>query len=593
MTKETLTRIKEALTLVPYKPGCYQMYNARGEIIYVGKAKILANRLKSYFTGSHNAKTTQMVSEVDHFEYIITRTETEAFLLELNFIKKNRPRYNIMLMDDKTYPYICVTHEANPRILVTRESKKYTRKGAKLYGPYPNVKACRDIADILNKVYPFRKCNQIPKNKCLYYDMGQCLGPCINKIKHSDYTDYLKQVNSFLNGSSNDLRELLVKKMNKASEDLEFEKAIEYRELISSVDALVEKQTMIINDGVNRDIFGYYVQNDIVCIQVLHSRNGKIIERKGEVFDLVDDLNNVLLSYIYSFYDNNSLDGVKEVLIPYIEGYEILTELYDVKFVVPIRGTKKKLTDLVCENAKNNLDNLQKLKLLQIKRTKEPLYDLAKMLDISYPHIIELFDNSNLFGASPVSAMVRYIDGVKSTNDYRKYKVKTVVGADDYHTMQEVIRRRYKRLLDEKSVLPDMIIVDGAEPQVNAAQAILDELKITTINLIGLGKDDHHRTDYIYYKGKEYHLEKRSDLYLLLENMQDEVHRYAITFFRHTHAKNSLASKLDEIKGVGKNRKLKLMEAFDTLDDIKKASDEKLKSLGLPKDVIENLRKNL
>lgn len=591
MDSKVLEHIKAKLSLVPLKPGCYQMYNKDGVIIYVGKAKLLANRLKSYFTGSHDAKTTQMVSEVVNFEYIITRSETEAFLLEHNFIKEYRPHYNILLMDDKTYPYICLTGETHPRLIVTRNVKLGGKKGAnKLFGPYPNVTACRDTCEILNKVYPFRKCNQIPKKHCLYYDMGQCLAPCENKINKSDYEQYITSVTKFLNGNDTELLNLLKEKMEQASENLEFEKAIEYRNIINSITSLMEKQTMTLNDGKTRDIFGYYVKDEKVCVQVLHMRSGRIIERSGEVFDIVDNLDDLLTSYIYTFYDLKDAIVPSEILIPYIEGVQILSELLEVKIHVPVRGLKKKLVDLVCENAKNNLDNLDKLRLIKLSKTKEPLVELSNLLHIPYPKVIELFDNSNIQGASPISAMVTYIDGIKAPKDYRKYNVKTVVGADDYHTMQEVLTRRYTRVLKDNLRKPNLVIVDGGALQVKAAKAVFKELAINDIYIMGLEKDDRHRTRAIVTSDLvEIEIDKHSNLFLLLEAMQEEVHRFAITFFKETHTKNTFNSILDEIDGIGKRRKMTLLNVFNSEEEMASASIEKLMSLGLPKKVAEQL----
>lgn len=591
MDKEVYNHIKDKLTLVPSKPGCYQMYNKLGVIIYVGKAKNLVNRLRSYFTGSHDAKTTQMVSEVVNFEYIITRTETEAFLLEHNFIKEHRPYYNILLMDDKTYPYICLTKEVHPRLLVTRDiNKGKKRLGNKLFGPYPNVKACRDIVEVLNKVYPFRKCNTIPKKHCLYYDMGQCLAPCENKITQKDYEEYISSCTKFLNGNDVVLLDKLNDLMNTASENLEFEKAIEYRNTINSMKILIDKQTMTLNDGKTRDIFGFYVSDEKVCVQVLHMRHGRIIERNGEVFDLVDNLDDVLISYIYTFYDSLGNIVPAEILIPYIEGVDILNELLQVKILIPIRGLKKKLVDLVIENAKNNLDNLDKLRLLKLSKTKEPLIELSKLLNIEYPKVIELFDNSNIQGASPISAMVTYIDGIKSPKDYRKYNVKTVIGADDYHTMQEVLTRRYSRVLKDNLRKPNLVIVDGGLIQVKAAMIVFEKLGITGIDLIGLEKDDKHRTRAIVTSNlQEINIDKHSNLFLLLEAMQDEVHRFAITFFKEIHTKNTFQSSIDNIKGIGKRRKMILLKNFDSIEEIKQSSIERLNALGFPKDIAKEL----
>ena len=599
MNKEKiLQQIKTKLSLVPKKPGCYQMYNAKGEIIYVGKAKILQNRLKSYFTGSHDAKTTRMLQDVVNFEYIITHSELEAFLLESNFIKKNRPKYNILLMDDKSYPYILITNEENPRLVMTRDVKKeHKKKNQYLFGPYPNAKACRDIVEILNKVYPFRKCHNIPNKACLYSHLNQCLAPCINKCSRNDYTESIKSSMRFLNGSSDELTTILKQKMEEASNNLEFEQALEYRDTINSINEIVEKQTMELNDGLSKDIFGYYSKDGLVAIQVLHMRSGKIIERSGEIFDLIGEIDEAILSYIYQFYDDTNNLVPKEIIIPYLEEYQILSELLTTKVIVPVKGIKKQLLNNVMENAKNNIDNLQKMRLIEIEKTKKPLEDLAKLLDINYPKVIELFDNSNIQGATPVSAMVRYVDGKPSYKDYRKYKVKTVKGPDDYHTMMEVIERRYKRLLAENANLPDMIIVDGGKTQVKAASIVLKKLNIENeITLIGLLKDDHHRTRGMVDRNfNEIFIDKKSDLFLLLEAMQDEVHRFAITFFKTRHNKLSMTSILDEIPGIGKQRKKLLLETYGTVDEIKHTTVEKLKSLGMPgklaKELLETLNK--
>lgn len=596
--EEILQQIKTKLSLVPKKPGCYQMYNAKGEIIYVGKAKILQNRLKSYFTGSHDAKTTRMLQDVVNFEYIITHSELEAFLLESNFIKKNRPKYNILLMDDKSYPYILITNEENPRLVMTRDVKKeHKKKNQYLFGPYPNAKACRDIVEILNKVYPFRKCHNIPNKACLYSHLNQCLAPCINKCSRNDYTESIKSAMRFLNGSSDELTTILKQKMEEASNNLEFEQAMEYRDTINSINEIVEKQTMELNDGLSKDIFGYYSKDGLVAIQVLHMRSGKIIERSGEIFDLIGEIDEAILSYIYQFYDDTNNLVPKEIIIPYLEEYHILSELLTTKVIVPVKGIKKQLLNNVMENAKNNIDNLQKMRLIEIEKTKKPLEDLAKLLDINYPKVIELFDNSNIQGATPVSAMVRYVDGKPSYKDYRKYKVKTVKGPDDYHTMMEVIERRYKRLLAENANLPDMIIVDGGKTQVKAASIVLKKLNIENeITLIGLLKDDHHRTRGMVDRNfNEIFIDKKSDLFLLLEAMQDEVHRFAITFFKTRHNKLSMTSILDEIPGIGKQRKKLLLETYGTVDEIKHTTVEKLKSLGMPgklaKELLETLNK--
>lgn len=584
--------IKNKLSLVPKQPGCYQMYNKDNEIIYVGKAKILQNRLKSYFTGSHDAKTTRMLQDVVNFEYIITHSETEAFLLESNFIKKNRPKYNILLMDDKTYPYIIITDEQNPRILYTRDIKK---KHKYVFGPYPNQQACKKLVEIINKAYPFRKCNNIPKKKCLYAHLGQCLAPCENQITKDAYDEYIKSTVRFLNGNDTDLIIRIKDLMNQASENLHFEDAIEYRDLLNSLDETIEKQTMELSDNIPRDIFGYYTQDGIISIQVLHMRLGKIIERHGDIFDLVMDPEDALTSYIYQFYDSKNNIIPKEVIVPYISSSSILEELLNIKITIPVKGIKKQLLDNVLNNAKNNFETLKQMRLLEISKTTKPLEDLASLVKINYPQTIELFDNSNIQGASPVSAMVKYVDGKPVPKEYRKYKIKTVVGPDDYHTMIEVIERRYKRLLTENAKLPSLIIVDGGKTQIKACLEVLQKLQIENeIDVIGLLKDERHKTRSIMTRTyQEIIIDKKSDLFLLLESMQDEVHRFAITFFKTTHSKNLFTSALDQIDGLGKRRKEVLRENFETIYDLKNTSVEKLKSLGLPENVATNLLNKL
>lgn len=590
-----LDNIKTKLTLVPHKPGCYQMFNNKHEIIYVGKAKDLHNRLRSYFSGSHDAKTTRMLMDVVTFEYIIANTEVEAFLLELNYIKEYRPQYNIMLMDDKTYPYICFIDENHPKLVYTRDVKKFTRKSTnKVFGPFPNVKACRDLVEILNKIYPFRKCNQIPKKSCLYYDMGQCLAPCINEVKKCDYQPFVDSVVKVLNGSNKELLNQLNNKMQEASMNLEFEKAIEYRNIIASINEISEKQSIIINDGVSRDVLGYFEKDGIVSIQLFHMRYGKIIERTSEVFDVYDNLDEIIISYIYQFYDSSSNVLPNELLIPYLEDYSILTELLNLKVNVPVKGIKKKLVDLARQNAKESLEHSLNLKKIKLSKTKEPLIELAQILNIDYPKRIELFDNSNIQGASAVSAMVSYVDGMPSRKDYRKYKIKTIEGADDYHTMIEVLTRRYKRLKEENLIMPNLLIVDGGKIQVTAATKVLDSLGIEDINVIGLQKDDNHKTDCIITKDlNEIKVDKKSNIFLLLESMQDEVHRFAITFFKQTHSKNTLTSILDDIKGIGKMRKKTLHENFNSINEMINAPIEKYLSLGFSKNVALNLIETL
>ena len=586
--------IKEKLKLLPQLPGCYLMKNADGEIIYVGKAKNLANRVKSYFTGKHNLKTEKLVENIRDFEYIITSSDTEAYLLEINLIKENHPKYNIMLMDDKTYPYIYLTDEKDPRLIVTRDPAKYKKraKGA-LFGPYPNATAVNKTVDMLNKLYPLRKCRNVPKTKCLYYSLGQCLAPCINKVEKEEYAKIKAEIIALLKKGNSEQIKLIEQKMNEASENLEFEKAIMYRDIIKNLDELNNQQKMTSNDLGNRDIFGYAIKNDLINIQVFHVRFGKVIMRSGETFELVDSVDEMLTSYILQFYQLPSNIIPDEILIPPLDTKDILEKALSAKIIVPIIGDKKKILDLANLNALNTLDTNNQIRLNKYKKTKEPLFDLAKILNIEYPKRIEIFDNSNISGSFAVSGMVVYVDGIPSKKDYRKFKIKTVVGADDFHTMIEVITRRYIRLKEENKAFPNLLILDGGAPQVKAAQTALEKIGVK-LNLMGLVKDDNHHTRAIVDNTlKEIQIEKSSPLFLLLDAMQDEVHRYAITFFRKTITKSVTSSILDGIEGVGKMRKIKLLQSFDNIYDLLNASDEKIKALGIPKDVIERIKNKL
>lgn len=590
---DRLTILKEKLQLVPNNPGCYQMINSSDEIIYVGKAKNLRKRLQSYFRGAHDAKTSRMIQDIYNFEYIVTTSEKESFLLELNFIKKYRPKYNILLMDDKTYPYIVITNDDHPRIILKRDPKKYMKKrGAHIFGPFPSVFACKEVFNILDKAIPFRKCNTIPKKSCLYYDMKQCLGPCVNDIDKASYKPYISQITRFLNGTDNSLVENIKHEMAVASEELNFEKAIELRNVLSSIDEVLEKQKISSSDGISRDIIGFHILDGELSIQILHMRLGKLTERSTVVFDTHGDYENDLLAYLYQFYEN-SLSKPKEVLISNIAELSLLEELLDINFIVPKKGQKLRMVELANQNAQINIENAKKQKIMLLQKTKEPLIELSQLLNIKYPEIIELFDNSNISGTNSVSGMVTYIDGIPSKKDYRKFKVKTVIGADDYHTMQEILKRRYEKVIKENLRKPDLIILDGGKTQVSAGKEIMRSLNLD-IPLIGLLKDDHHKTDKIVTSDFQvFDIDKRSNLFLLLEAMQDEVHRFAVSYFRSLHLKNSTKSILDDIPGLGKVRKKLLINNFESIDEIKNAPVEDIQKLGIPLDVVKKLREKL
>ena len=566
-------KFKEKLLSLPKKPGSYQMKDKDGTIIYVGKAKNLYNRVNSYFRGAHDAKTSKMVSLVDDFEYIVTSTETEAFILEINLIKKYNPKYNILLTDDKSYPFICVTNELHPRIFYTRN---LNLKG-KYYGPYPDSRSAKEIVDLLNKMYPLRKCNVIPKKECLYYHIKECLAPCINKVTSEDYKDILSKINSFLRGNIKEEINSFTSKMNEASMNLDFEKAIEYRNILESLKVLNEKQKMQV-DILDSDIFNYVCVNNKVSIQVFHIRNGKMIERNGFLYDLIGDAEDVFVEFIMQFYLVNNNPLPREIIVPKLEDeslYELLNEEIGSKVFIPKQGRKAELLELVRVNASERLEQLEKSRETKYNRTTKAVIELGELLKIPTPHKMEAFDNSNIQGASPVSAMVSYVDGIPNKKEYRKYKVKTVVGADDFKTMHEVITRRYSRLKLEGKPYPDLIIIDGGKPQVTSAYSALNEVDVK-INVLGLIKDDNHKTDALLFNDEIIKIDKHSNLFLLLESIQDEVHRYAITFHRSLHSKNTLSSKLDAIKRIGKVKKEGILKLVGT-DDFTKESLKKLK----------------
>lgn len=576
--------LRDKIKDLPSNPGCYQMKNSEGTIIYVGKAKNLANRVKSYFVGAHNAKTTRLVMDIVDFEYIITSTEKEAFILEINLIKKYRPKYNIMLMDDKTYPYILITNEKNPRIIYTRDLNK---KG-KYFGPYPNVTAARSTVDMLNKIYPLRKCNKLPKKACLYYHINNCLGPCIKDVLRSDYDEIVNKVVQLLNGNIKDEVKLLKEKMNKASEDLNFEEALEYRNIINNLEAISEKQKMETNLN-NSDIFNYAIKDDYINIQVFHVRDTKVIERNCFTFDFIDDSNadnknEVFVNFVHQFYLINNNPIPKEIILPNVDVSKFDPQLARV-CIIPKQGRKKELLDLVLVNINKELENLILKKQRAFDMTQGAANQLASLLGLEDANDIETFDNSNIQGVSAVSAMVKYINGVKEPKEYRKYKIKTIEKADDTNTFIEVITRRYKRLKEENLKMPSLIIMDGGKGQVRAAEYALNSLELR-IPIIGLVKDDNHRTDRILYNEKFYDLDKHSFLFKFLTNVQDEVHRYAISFHHNTHAKSVISSKLDQIKGIGKVKKNQILNVLGEVD-----FKEKLTKLKLSEEQIKEILK--
>ncbi|EGP5229913.1 excinuclease ABC subunit UvrC [Enterococcus faecium] len=582
-------RIKNKLALLPDQPGCYLMKDKNGTIIYVGKAKILKNRVRSYFTGSHNTKTERLVSEIEDFEYIVTESNIEALLLEINLIKKNDPKYNIMLKDDKTYPFLKITNEKYPRLVITR---KVLKDKALYFGPYPDVGAANETKKILDRLFPLRKCKPSQtKEPCLYYHLGQCLCPYYFDVDPKVYTKIVDEVKNFLNGGHEKIESEIHQKMEKAAENMEFEKAAEYRDQIRAIETIMTRQKMTNTDLLDRDVFGYAIDKGWMCVQVFFVRQGKLIERDVSMFPFYNEAEEDFLTYIGQFYQENEHFIPKEVLLPDTIDKPSVEALLDTKVLQPKRGEKKKLVELANKNASVALNERFDLIARKQERTIGAVERLGNAMNIPTPIRIESFDNSNIMGTNPVAAMVVFIDGKPARKEYRKYKIKTVNGPDDYASMREVIYRRYSRVIREGLPLPDLILIDGGKGQVDVAKDVLENQLGIDIPIAGMAKNDKHKTNELLF-GTDLAvvpLERNSPEFFLLQRVQDEVHRFAITFHRQLRSKNSFASRLDEIEGLGPKRKKMLLKEFKSLKNITAATIEELQEIGLPKNVAQNV----
>ncbi len=574
-----MNRIKEKLKLLTTEPGCYLMKNENNQVIYVGKAKNLKRRVSSYFNREHTGKTKALVENIRDFEYIVTATEVESLLLEINLIKKYSPKYNILLKDNKSYPYIEITNDKYPRLIISRPRKIKGHKG-KLFGPYPNAYAARKTVQLLNRIYPFRKCHMMDKKVCLYYHIGQCLGYCEKKVDKNTINNMISEVTSFLKGNYDEVRKKINGLMLKASDSLNFERALEYKEMLEYIDKVLEKQKISLNDNVTRDVINYYVKNEYISFQVLHLRDGRINMRDGEVFPLIDEVSDTVSYFVTSFYDKNEVP--KEILVSDSFDHELLSSALNTKVLVPQKGLKKKLVEMALENAKIVLDERFELIIRDDKRTFGANEALGKLIGIKDLKRIETFDNAHLFGTYTVSGMVVFTNGKPDKKEYRKYKI-TSGSKDDYHTMQEVMYRRYYRVLHDKLEKPDLILVDGGIIQVNAAKEVLDSLYLD-IPVLGLKKNDKHTTTALISQDKEYEIDKTSDVFHLLTRIQDEVHRFTINYHKEIRSKGSLSSILDNVSGIGNKRKKELLKKYKTISKLKSLSVEELESV-LPSSV--------
>lgn len=584
--------IKNKLAVLPSLPGCYLMKNRHGQVIYAGKSKNLKNRVRSYFTGANDRKTQRLVQEIESFDYVVTSSEVEALILEMNFIKKYDPKYNVLLKDDKSYPYLKITSERHPRLLITRKVKK--DKG-KYFGPYPNVFAARETKKLLDRLYPLRKCNNPPGRLCLYSQMGQCLACSIEPPTAEEYREIVQELTSFLQGGYKEIKNKLKDKMAHASETLDFERAIELRDQINHIEAVMEKQKVIFNDTLDRDIFGFSYDKGWMCIQVFFVRQGKLIESDANIFPFYGGAQEAFVSYIGRFYLHQNHLKPRHILVPVGTNDDLLTELLGTNVHSPYRGQKRKLVDLAMKNAKIALEEKFSIIERDEERTIQAIEQLGEVLNIETPYQIEAFDNSNIQGTDPVSAMVMFINGRASKKDYRKYKIKTVKGPDDYEMMREVIRRRYTRVLKENLPLPDLIIVDGGKGQMSAALDVLENELGLDIPLCGLVKDDKHKTSEILYGNppERVELKRQSQPFYLVQRIQEEVHRFAITFHRELRGKGLFQTELDNIPQVGEKRRKLLLTHFQTIDKIKSAAVDEIVKLGIPRVVAEGIKEHL
>ncbi|WP_273450511.1 excinuclease ABC subunit UvrC [Streptococcus ferus] len=584
--------IEHKLALLPNSPGCYLHKDKHGTIIYVGKAKNLKNRVRSYFRGSHDTKTEMLVSEIVDFEFIVTESNIEALLLEINLIQENKPKYNIRLKDDSSYPFIKITHERYPRLLITRQVKK--DKGH-YFGPYPNAGAANEIKKLLDRIFPFKKCTNPPEKVCFYYHLGQCSAHTVCHTNKVYYDQMIEDVKNFLNGHDDKIVNQLKEKMQAMAEEMEYERAAEYRDLISAIGLLRTKQRVMAQDMMDRDIFGYYVDKGWMCVQVFFVRQGKLIQRAVNLFPYYNEPEEDFLTYLGQFYHDSKNLIPKEIFIPETIDEELVKALVNSKVIKPKKGEKKQLVNLATKNARVSLQ--QKFDLLEkdIQKTQGAVENLGELMGIATPVRIEAFDNSNIMGTSPVSAMVVFENGKPNKKEYRKYKIKTVTGPDDYASMREVIRRRYSRVKREELTPPDLIIIDGGQGQVNVAKDVIEKELGLSIPVAGLQKNDRHQTQELLFGDplQVVDLPRNSQEFFLLHRIQDEVHRFAITFHRQLRSKNSFSSKLDGIEGLGPKRKQKLMRHFKSLTKIQSASLEDLLAAGLPQKVAENVQRYL
>lgn len=584
--------IREKLKKIPHKPGCYLWKDKNGVVIYVGKAVDLANRTKQYFLKDKDLKTRKLVKEICDIDYILVKNENESLLLENNLISQYKPKYNILLRETNSFPYIVVTKEEHPRILYSHDNKKKI-KGT-YYGPFANSNIRKyDLYNFINRIFPFRKCNKLPQKKCIYYDIGQCLGPCIKSIEKSEYDYYLKEINDFFSGNSKNIDEQLKKQEISSSEKLMFEDSQKYLELRKNLKYFSERQDIIFSKNNDVDIVGFYCKENVISIVIFKYVDGSLLSKYDLITIFYSEIEEIISTLIFEYYTKTAIELPKKVYLSASEQtLKNLSESLKIEFLNPNKGVKKDVMD----NAFTNAIEIMKRKYLSLisneNREMNSISELEKLLDINNIYRIEMFDNSNVFNADKVSAMVVYENGVKNKNEYRKFNIKNNLAKSDFEFMEEVIYRRYSKVVETGGAVPNLLIVDGGKPQVTAALNSLRKLKLDlVINLIGLAKDSKHKTDRIVKSDlTEIPLDKKSDLYFFLLNIQDEVHRFAIMFHKNKRSKSLFQNSLYKIKNLGKKRIEKLLAKYETLDNIKEASVEELSQI-VPENIAKEIKK--
>ena len=587
-------QIENKLALLPTLPGCYLMHNAQDEIIYVGKAKNLRNRVRSYFRGAHDTKTTKLVADIHHFEFIVTNSNKEALILEINLIQQYKPQYNIKLKEGTMYPYLKITHEKDPQLIITNQVLK---DGGIYFGPFPNVYAATQTQHLLQKVYPLRRCSKQEKRACFYYHLGQCIGCCDHPVSKEEYQQQIDHIKQFFNGEVATIKHDLKKRMQEAAEKLDFEQAASYRDLINYIETTVERQSVMSQSYNNMDVFNYYYDRGWLSIQVFLLRQGSILKRKAALYPLYGEQapEEELTTYIARFYSEQNQLMPKAILVPSTVDQDSLSELFNIPVSTPLRGKKRAMLELCEKNAKLALDESFRLSEMRNQKTIGASQELANYLDIPQASHIESFDHSNIQGTSSVSGMVVYKDGVPDRKSYRKFKIKASQGANEFANTQEVIRRRYTRLLREEKALPDLILMDGGIVQVRAARDVIENELGLAIPVAGMIKDDHHRTASLLdgYREEIVDMDPRSQAFHLLQRIQEEVHRYAISYHRQVRSKAQYASRLDQIPGVGPKTRTKLLKQFKSLKNIQKARLEEITRLGISRPVAQRILDDL